>query len=583
MSIVVRGRGLRRVLPGRGLVAVFCWGWLAVVAPLQAAGLPSLVDERHPAQPASAPESREERQRESGARVTLPDASDADRRAREVPVAHIRFHGGTVFELDDLARELRPMVGRRVTVGELADAVERITRRYQEAGYPLSFAYLPADNFQDGIVTVVLVEGFVAQTELEIAREPVRRRVDRLAEQVVGERPLTRATFERYTALMGRIPGAELSVNAPVPRTPGGATTLRVEEQRTRWVTPGLTIEGDDVDDFRLLASLAFQSTTRYADQLALAALLPVDDDEAFYAAEYSQELGADGWRVSVAASRYDTEDADDLFSDGDGAVRESRVADRYRIGLEYPLVLSARLLWAAGIEVGHHREQSQVDYDGQLELDRHLHFSAAGLDTRLMTGRDGRIVELRADVRRGVDLGDNRNDWRLVSTEGEAWFEQPEELEFLRFGLGARWVQPLGATWRFSARADGFWSGDALPSPERGNYGGTARFGRGYSDNQAQGDYGAAGEVELRYVHGLQTRWLRSLEPYVVVDGARTRYQEREVEHELASAALGLELARGRAYRLRVEYARPVADRDAGSGQRDGRVNVRLAWDLSG
>lgn len=562
---------------------VLCAGLLVLPVPAQTSGLPSLVDEHHPSQPASGREAREDREREVEARVTLPEAAEEAIRAREVPVAHVRFHGGTVFELDDLAQELRSMLGRRVTVGELVDAVDRITRRYQEAGYPLSFAYLPEDNFRNGIVTVVLVEGFVVQTELEIEHEPVRRRVQRLAEQVVGERPLTRATFERYTALMARIPGSELEINAPVPRTPGGATTLRVEEKRTRRATPGLTLEGGDVDDLRLLASLGLQANTRHAEQLTLAALVPVDDEDEFYAAEYRQELGRHGWRLSAAASRFDTEDVADLFEEDDRAMHEAKVANRYRLGLEYPVVLSRRVAWTVGGGLGHHRQHSRIDYGGQLEAERHLHFSAAELNSSLLLGGDATIFELRGDVRQGVDLGDNRNDWRLVSAEGEAAGDRPEELEFLRFGLAARWIQLLGESWRFSTRAAGFWSDDALPSPERGNFGGPTRFGRGYTENQAEGDYGGAGEVELRYLYRVGARWLRTIEPYVVIDGARTRFHEREVDRELVSAALGVELARGRTYRLAVEYARPLGERDAETDSREPRINARASWQIGG
>lgn len=563
------------------LLSVVLMALLGNSAPAQGADRPALVDELHPSLPASGRETREDAEREAAARVTLPEAAEEAIRAREVPVAHVRFHGGTVFELDDLARELASMVGRRVTVGELADAVDRITRRYQEAGYPLSFAYLPEGNFRNGIVTVVLVEGFVVQTELEIEHGPLRRRVERLAGQVVGERPLTRATFERYTGLMARIPGSELEINAPVPRTPGGATTLRVEEKRTRRAAPGMTLEGGDVDDLRLLASLGLQANTRHAEQLTLAALVPIDDEDEFYAAEYRQELGRHGWRLSAAASRFDTEDVADLFEEDDRAMHEAKVADRYRLGLEYPVVLSRRVAWTVGGGLGHHRQHSRVDYDGQLEVERHLHFSAAELNSSLLLGGDATVFELRGDVRQGVDLGDNRNDLHLESADGEAFLEQPEELEFLRLGLAGRWVRRLGDSWRLTARAAGFWSDDALPSPERGNYGGPRRFGRGYAENQAEGDYGGAGELELRHVFGVGGHWLRTIEPYVVADRARTRFNERDTRHDLASVALGVELARGHRYRLRVEYARPVGDRDAGSDSRDGRINARIAWDL--
>lgn len=560
------------------VVGMSVFGLLAPLSIANASDSPSFIDERQPTQVPGLEQIRESEARRSATRVTLPRVAGAIRRETVVPVAHLDFRGGTVFELEDLAGGLRPMLGQRVTVGELIDAVEAITRRYQEAGYPLSYAYLPDNNFRNGVVTVVVVEGYIARTELDIDKAAVASRVQRLAARIVDERPLTRATFERYTTLMERIPGARLAINAPVPRTPSGGTTLRVEERAMRSLDGGFSLQGGDEDDVQLLANLTLQSNTRHAERLSLAALVPTETDDEFYAAEYQQELGVEGLRLSLAASRFETEESTGISLLGNQPAQEEKVTERYRAGLDYPLYLSRRFNWFVGGQLDHHQQRSLFVEQGLALLEQRLDFSAIELNTRLRRASEERILEWRSDLRQGIDLGGNRN--RLSSATGSV--EQPEDLHFTRLGSEARWVEQLASRWRLTSRVAGFWSDDTLPSPEQGNYGGS-RFGRGYGDSQAEGDYGVAGEIELRYLQPVESDWVSSVEPYLLVDGASTRFNESDTENEIASAVAGVELSRGSLYRLGVEYAQPIGDRDLDTDSRDGRINARISWNLGG
>ena len=64
------------------------------------------------------------------------------------------------FEL--VAAEFAPLTNREVTVAELLQAANKVTQIYQAKGYPLSFAFVPAQTFQDNIVEINVVEGYVS-------------------------------------------------------------------------------------------------------------------------------------------------------------------------------------------------------------------------------------------------------------------------------------------------------------------------------------------------------------------------------------------------------------------------------------
>lgn len=547
--------------------------------------VPSFIDERSPTV------TRQQQERQSTRRtlelnVQQPSATRGVSGNARVAVRHINIRGGSVFELDTLAAPLAPLVGKTVTVDRLTQAVRRITQRYQEAGYPISYAYLPADNFTNGNVQVVVVEGYIARAELDIDNDAVASRVQRLIERMAEERPLRRERFERYTALIERIPGASLAVNVPLPRTVNGATTVRVEERDMQRIDGGLALDYTDEGDTQALANVSMQANTRYAERLSLAGLIPIEDDDEYLAAEYGQALGSDGLRLALSATHFDGDDSNDTQLLGVPIeARESTQRERYRMGLEYPLELSRDTLWEIGgaLEYLDQRTKYRYTTGGNNELlraDETLRYATAEVNTLYRRVDDGRLWEIGGELRQG--LGDAGGKSKLdIGTLGISQ-DSADTLNFTRLGLHGRWVEALGERWRLTTRAAGFWAEDSLPLPERGSYGGS-RFGRGYTDGQAEGDYGYAGEIELRFLQDVPWGWIRRIEPYLVVDGARTRFHDNDIEYDLASAAFGLEFTDSRYYRLGVEYARPIADEDLETDNREGRINARLSWQFGG
>jgi len=77
----------------------------------------------------------------------------------KVNLKTVQIEGGTIYPLNELAEIYKPLIGRQASLAELIEATRNITRRYQQDGYLLSYAFLPQQNFDDGVARVVLVEG----------------------------------------------------------------------------------------------------------------------------------------------------------------------------------------------------------------------------------------------------------------------------------------------------------------------------------------------------------------------------------------------------------------------------------------
>ncbi|MBN8414207.1 MULTISPECIES: ShlB/FhaC/HecB family hemolysin secretion/activation protein [Halomonas] len=518
--------------------------------------------------------------------VDLPD--DANPGVPDsVTVRHVRFIGDSVLDLSALSSGLQAMVGQTVSREAVEAEVKTITDAYQSSGYPLSFAYLPTNNFIDGNVRIVLVEGHIARTEIVVDDDPVARRVERLVMPLLDERPLTRATFERVSGLIEQIPGASLTLKAPVPRTPNGATTLRVEERRIDHFDYAGSVSGGDEEDAVFINRVSTQSLTSWGESLGFSWLWPIDNDNELYALDFHTGIGSDGLTLSASADTYRGSDDEDLIYLLNGqrfdlSQDQDTDRERYRLGLSYPVLLTRSSSLTLGGALRHHDETKTTTLrfeDRTLnQLVDDYEYSAADLDLSYRTQANRSLWQASAAVRQGVDLGGNEQRSRLNGTP----LETTSDLHFTRWQLETQYRHLLGERWRLTAAANGFYSDDELPEPERGNYGGQ-RFGRGYDAGQAEGDYGYAGSLELRYLHTLDSDWLSNVEPFLVVDGARTEFQNRDVDSHLASAAAGVRLAKGRWYGLTLEYAEPIGDRDPDTDSRDGRINARLVWNFEG
>ncbi|WP_240724572.1 ShlB/FhaC/HecB family hemolysin secretion/activation protein [Halomonas borealis] len=364
---------------------------------------------------------------------------------------------------------------------------------------------------------------------------------------------------------------------------------MRVEQRESDRIDAGLTLGGGDKNDTQVIGNLALHSHTPYAETLSFAYLMPVDNDDTFYAAQYRQELGTDGLRLTMSAQRFEGDEEETAVVGGlPYEVAQEKERDRYRLGFDYPLVLERHRLWNIAANIEHLNETADYRYRSDIGPDlvarQELRYSTLELGTRYRQGSADRRLEASAEVRQGIDLGASRTTSRVRNVvngfQGEGI--GTEELKFTRFALQGRWLEALTPSLRLSMRMTGFWSEDDLPAPEHGQYG-ASRFARGYDDGEAEGERGYAGEVELRYRHALASSWASHVAPYLVVDGAHTEFNGNELEYDLASVATGFELSHGDVYRLGLEYAYPIGDRPVEDASREGRINARLSWDFGG
>ncbi|HWH90091.1 MAG TPA: POTRA domain-containing protein [Pseudomonas sp.] len=482
----------------------------------------------------------------------------------------VQIEGGTIYPLNELAEVYKPLIGRQASLAELIEATRNITRRYQQDGYLLSYAFLPQQNFDNGVARVVLVEGYVRDIQMQGDIGRVKGLLDRLAAKIQAERPLTRKTFERYTTLMSRIPGVTIQAQVPPPGTTDGATTLVAQASRKPFTSTLSTTE-DNRNGPQALLGLSSNSQTSMGEQLSLNGLFPPGDDkEHYYRLDYSQFLDAEGTQLNLSASRYRADPDTEVLVGGGGRLRTHRENDRYSIGFSMPLIASANELLTAGSRL--YAVDDKTRYDGinfpfSTELRTDVRALAFEGDWRKADARRLRI--LSGGVYQGFDsLGADTNYDDI-------------DLDFFRVRLSGVQSDKFLDNWQGVLSAALYWSDDTLPDSERAVFGGQ-NFGRGYPDDQASGDKGWGVAYEVNYSFNRDGNWVRILQPYVVLDRSRSWFNQLPVQaNNLSSTAVGLRFGDARYYNIALEVAKAMSDEALDTFNRKPRYSISFSYQL--
>ncbi|SDZ08798.1 ShlB/FhaC/HecB family hemolysin secretion/activation protein [Pseudomonas sp. NFIX28] len=487
-----------------------------------------------------------------------------------VNVSTVQIEGGTLYPLNELAEIYKPLIGHETTLGQLIEATREITRRYQQDGYLLSYAFLPQQSFEHGIVRVVLVEGYIKGYQLQGDIGPVSAYLEKLVAKLKAERPLTRKTFEHYTTLMSRIPGVTLQAQVPPPGTTDGAAYLIAQASRKPF-TSSLSATEDNRNGLQALLAASSNSQTSMGEQVTVSGLFPPGDDhEHYYRLDYNQFVNDEGTQLSLYGTRYRSDPGSNVQLDNGIELKPHRENDRYSIGLSHPVIAAPNELLILGSRLYAVNDKTRyqvVGYPQSIELKTNVRALAFEGDWRKANARQLRI--LSAGVYQGLDaMGAKTND-------------NLYDLDFFRLRLSGVQSDKFFDNWQGVLSAALYWSRDNLPDSERAVFGGQ-NFGRGYPDDQASGDKGWGVAYEVNYSFNRESRWLRILQPYVVLDRSRTWFNELPVkDNDLSSAAVGLRFGDAKYYNISLEAAKPMSDEALDTYNRRPRYTLSFSYQL--
>jgi hemolysin activation/secretion protein len=272
-----------------------------------------------------------------------PAPADADA-GLSVHVTSLHVTGQTVFTEAELLAAAGFAPGSEFTLAQLRDLAARISEYYHARGYFLTQAYLPAQELQNGIVTIAVLEGRYGKIDPRNGARISDRTIERVLAGLKPDDLVTNAPLERRLLLLSDIPGVRVK-STLAPGAQLGTADLIVD------VTPGPRISGSVEADnagsrytgrYRFGGTVNLNNPGGYGDLLSLR-LLASDSGLAYGRLAYQAPVGQAMVGVAFAHLRYDLgREFEPLDASG--------TANIASIFASYPLVRSRRAnLYALG------------------------------------------------------------------------------------------------------------------------------------------------------------------------------------------------------------------------------------------
>jgi hemolysin activation/secretion protein len=420
-------------------------------------------------------------------RIERPDPSgDAVAEGASIRVDALRVTGATLFTEVELVTAADITPRRDLTLPELRNAAARITRFYNDRGYVLAQAYLPAQDVIGSTVTIAVVEGRYGAIELRNqsgASDAVAGGV--LSGLTPGD-PVAIAPLERRLLLLSDIPGVAVQSTLS-PGSEVGSADLTIDLTRAPRIFGSL--EADNAGNrytgaYRFGGSVNFANLTGLGDLISLR-LLASTEGLAYGRTAWQAPLGDATVGVAWTHMQYDLGREFEVLDAGG-------TADIFSVFASYPLIRSRNAnLYAL------------ASFDAKYLSDEiGLASQVSDKEIRALT------VGLRGDSRDRFGGG----GWNVASwswTSGELEIESPFERSadavtartqggFNKLQYAVSRLQTVSGPLSIYGSLRGQMATDNLDASEKMELGGAYAV-RAYPEGEAYGDEGYVATVEAR------------------------------------------------------------------------------------
>ena len=407
-------------------------------------------------------------------------------------------------------RDLRKLYAHElhkvITLQDLLNIVESITNYYRSHGYISSQAVLIPQRTKNGVVTIKIIEGAIANVNITGCPGKAEPLIRAYACKIRQQQPLNIAQMEKYLLLANEIPSTQVQgVITPTKNEPGASDITMVTNHRlmngylsyddygTRYIGPQ-----------QVTGNLGFNSLLLPGDSAQFTLAKTARGRElTFGDAHYGLALNAEGDRFLVGGTVTKTHPEFILTaSDIDGlnknyytaftlpAIRENNQNLTYYLGLNYN--------WTR-----------VTSFDTKLYRDS-LTSLGLGLLYNLSDKWNG-SNSIYGDIRQGLPL----LGYTTNSSRASAQTSRPGgKAIYTKLEFNVNRLQLLKHHFSLFGLLKGQYSFEPLLTAEQYAYGGSL-LGRGYDVAELLGDKGLGGSIELRYDWGLSVRFLSAVQFY--------------------------------------------------------------------
>lgn len=419
-------------------------------------------------------------------------------------VSSIALSGNTLFLSRELVALVQDQLGKPHSLAGMREIARRIGEHYRTQGYPFARAVIPAQDFKNGVLQIVVLEGrygrVAATGQTEIASGGQSFLTDLVPGDVIEARSL-----EHTLLVLDDVPGIEVAPTvSPASRVGSGDLTVQVTLAEPSGGDFGIDNYGSRyTGEYRAHLNWFRNTGLTFGDRLALSAMV-TDESMWLGSADYELPLDGHGLRAAVGYAHTSYELGKDFASLG-----ATGLAKIWSARLSYPFIRSQ--MFNLQGSVGFQHKTLQDDY--------------ASTSTSEHKFCQNFPISLRFDKRDGL-LGGAITYGQLTWTIGKLHLDDNllavdavsarKAGSFSKANLDLARIQKLGGNLSAYLRVSYQWTNSNLDSVERLGIGGYAGV-RAYPLGEGTGDEGWLGQAELRYDAG-------SFAPFIFVDAGSAK-----------------------------------------------------------
>lgn len=434
-------------------------------------------------------------------------------------ISRVVVTGATVYSDADLAPLYADLMGGEVSLAAVYELARRITAKYGAAGYVLSRAIVPPQNFgrHGAVIRIQVVEGYVDQVIWPV--EKLTRYRDFFSDytaRITADRPANVRTLERYLLLANDLPGLKFSTTLKPSPTHPNASILIVEVKEkmidtiARIDNRGTPARGP----WQYLGSATFNNiagsheafTATYAGTFQL-------EELQYIQANYRQVLNSEGLTFFANASYGIGRPGTALLRSLDYRTRSSIV----EAGLTYPVIRTRELnLLLTGLGFVTDDFSSQLGVPFTHDKLRGVRFKGDADWADSFLG----INQVNVTFSQGIK-GLGSSDSAIPNNPNPpvpAPSTNAGRVDFSKIESTFSRLQPLWPSFSAFVAAYGQYAFTPLLVSEQCSYGGRF-FGRAFDPSQLLGDHCWAALGELRYDFATPWKQLTRLQAYAYAD----------------------------------------------------------------
>lgn len=404
-----------------------------------------------------------------------------------VKVTGFDIRGNTVIASSVLQAQVASYVGQTLTLAQLYDVADVLTRYYRDQGYGLAYVSLPAQTLKGGSVQLQVIEGRIGKVSIQ-GNDRTRDSV--LQKRAAGLKSgdvYTNAAAERAVLLLNDLPGMEAHAVLS-PGTDYGTSDVLFNATETHYT-------GDtSIDDYgrsvigrwRVSADVNINSLTGSGDELTAGITHSDGDRLNFGKLSYALPVGSAGGTLTTAYNR--AEYRGDFVAVGAVGAGQpfSGSTQNASVSWQYPEERSSArsFYWNAGLSWDNSRSKT----GGASPTET--------LTSNLMLLQIGSFYTRQFGDQSGLSMS-----WTLW-TNGKHYEHVlggiNRSAERARSELDTSYVHPFAQQWSIVTQANLSYSVNALTDADKFNLGGPGSV-LGYQSAEERGDSGYFLSAELQ------------------------------------------------------------------------------------